>query len=202
MGNFRISTTAISSDIQIFSGVTSRLNVLKQETDAVADELTGISSVRELSALVKGVSNNIHLESVSIEGLKDAMLRINNTYIQTEDDIISVMGNDTSGDEATTGSGQPNTNPLLQVSKKDMDKFIREYEKNHPDEAELFNRFLQDGENNNLTTDDIRRIKYLAFTSGASPDRRSLQKIRRKKNVCLECLHRQQTRGAGTLGVA
>lgn len=52
-------------------------------------------------------------------------------------------------------------NPLSQVTEKEMDQAIADFEKEHEEEVKDLNKFLESGESNDLTDEDRRYIKYL-----------------------------------------
>lgn len=52
-----------------------------------------------------------------------------------------------------------------EISNSDKDKVIKAFEKVHPDWKEDLDRILATGEPNTLSEDDIRNIKYIAYTA-------------------------------------
>lgn len=54
---------------------------------------------------------------------------------------------------------------LMNTSSEQKDSMINQFEKVHPEYAEKINSFLGSGENNCLTEEDIRNIKYIAYNA-------------------------------------
>lgn len=74
------------------------------------------------------------------------------------------------------GENQKNTTPskendrdtaesAISFSSKDKNRVIQKFEDDYPEYAKLLNDFLSGGNNNKLNADDIREIKYLAYTA-------------------------------------
>lgn len=83
-------------------------------------------------------------------------------YEKTEQGVLRMdMNADDTGISYKRISGEE----LLKASNEEKDRTISQFEQENPELARIFNEFLTGGKNNKLSEDDIRDIKYLAYSA-------------------------------------
>ncbi|WP_022777920.1 hypothetical protein [Butyrivibrio sp. AE3009] len=169
MGSFRINISGCRQASQGFIGASTRLEALSRETEDIACELEKMPSFSELVPTVRGFETTIADESRKVQELKEAIDKILDYYTQAEDNILQYIrpsgGDQQAVIEGGGGTSKKSGNDLMQTDPAEMEKFISDFEKIHPEYAKAFEDFLKGGKNNNLTEDDIRNIKYLAYNA-------------------------------------
>lgn len=95
-----------------------------------------------------------------LKSLATSFNEITYAYLKTENNLVSA---------AQIGLfhkfNKRGENPLADTDSNEMDNFIQDFESSHPDQVANLNDFLDIGDPNNLTEDDIRNIKYLIYTA-------------------------------------
>lgn len=136
-----------------------------------------------ISNHLKSLSSELLSEQMSLSEMGDVLDKVLEAYKKTEQAIIDKAnaihkgvgkaeygrgGSDislASGIDTTKCMKTKGREELLNTSDDDMDALIDEFEKKHLIVAYFFDGFLESGENNKLTADDKRNIKYLTYTA-------------------------------------
>ena len=156
------------------------------EIDALKNANASLSEIesiiRQVQEDTRGVRNNLHMESVFSIAIKAALQiqimkmgslnrkvgRYNQSlrqililYTFFEEKIKNALVEANMKDCVSLQDGRSR----LDVDDTEKDSVIRNFEQNHPREAEKLNDLLNGGENNKLTEEDKRNIKYLIYTA-------------------------------------
>lgn len=98
-------------------------------------------------------------ESLRVASMANALNTIATTYYNADAQVVKSFSINGSIIDAF-GADRRHS-----ASNEQMDELISEYEREHPEDARNLDNLLASGKNNNLTEDDIRKIKYLAYTA-------------------------------------
>ena len=136
------------------------LNSLMDQVDSVRTNLRyKIACRATISARLQDTARQIGMEAQRSAHMRDAFNQIIALYQQVETKNLGLLQVENS--KITKIAVVAGASSVV----SSMDKVIADYEKDHPEQAKLFNEFLSGGKNNQLTDDDIRNIKYLAYSA-------------------------------------
>ena len=178
MGNFSIHPDNIKDSALQLQNAGEVITSLSPQVDNVADELSELSGMDGVITTVRHLATKVREEGTKTLELGDALLRIINLYETHEGNIVNNQTGTGSASEvaqlnyeADSGKSERTSDKLKHIDPAEKDRLIAEYEKEHPEIAAEFDRIFSNGDDLSvLTPDDIRNIKYMAYTA-PEPDR-------------------------------
>ena len=176
MGYFSIRPDNLRDCAARFQNAGERLNITSPQVDDVANELSGLSGMDGVITTVRYLAEMVREEGTKTDNLGTALSQIIQLYESHEEGIIENMQGSGSVSEVTTGGPESGTtgrtnDKIMNISPAYKDKVIENYENEHPEIAAEFDRIFSNGEDLSvLSEDDIRNIKYMAYTA-PEPDR-------------------------------
>lgn len=158
---YEINTTRAklkAEEINTLSGSIGR-NVFNISALYVSLRLIGAPSIQYVVKRVQKQNAAIATEALRLGVMGRSLDRISTYYYNAENEVA--------GNRTVTGSV---LNDIFfqrrhDASNSEMDELISKFEKEHPEYAKKLNDLLASGRHNKLTEDDIRKIKYLAYTA-------------------------------------
>ena len=158
---YEINTTRAklkAEEINTLSGSIGR-NVFNISALYVSLRLIGAPSIQYVVKRVQKQNAAIATEALRLGVMGRSLDRISTYYYNAENEVA--------GNRTVTGSV---LNDIFfqrrhDASNSEMDELISKFEKEHPEYAKKLNDLLASGKHNKLTEDDIRKIKYLAYTA-------------------------------------
>lgn len=158
---YEINTTRAklkAEEINTLSGSISR-NVLNISALYVSLRLIGDPSIQYVVQRVQKQNAAIATENMRLGLMGGSLEKIATYYYNAENEVA--------GNRSISGSV---LNDIIfqkrhNASNGEMDELISKFEKDHPEYAEKLDKLLASGRGNKLTDDDIRKIKYLAYTA-------------------------------------
>ena len=138
--------------------------------------------IREIQSEIRHVRNNLSFDSIGAIAIKaylhfqimnlgllnndfsnyhESLKQISALYALTEKSILNFI----SGTDMTDCVRLPDGRSRLEIGDNEKENIINAYEQIHPEEAKKLNGFLKSGNNNKLTDEDIRNIKFLIYTA-------------------------------------
>ncbi len=180
MGTFSINPGGVKTSAIQLQNAGQKLQSFSPQIDNVGDELSTLSGMGDIVSTVRMLASKVQMEGGKISELGVALTQITELYLNAENSVLGNMQNTGGGynsegynSEASSavmvadgGSAPRDNDTLMNRDPAVMDKYIAEFEKEHPDIAAEFDRIFTSGSDlGNITPDDIRRMKYLAYTS-------------------------------------
>ena len=134
-------------------------NVFNISALYVSLRLIGAPSIQYVVKRVQKQNAAIATEVLRLGAMGRSLDRISTCYYNAENEVA--------GNRTVTGSV---LNDIFfqrrhDASNSEMDELISKFEKEHPEYAKKLDELLASGKHNKLTEDDIRKIKYLAYTA-------------------------------------
>ena len=168
-------------DTVVLEQLSNQISQLQRSLSSAGEKVT--RSVSEVKRVAPGqtkliqklgnVQKNVQKTADHAAKLAQATNQAANRWEEAENRISRQLlgqgGMNSEIAQALTGSalfGFFNGNLLSDIlSGNEKDQIISNYEKEHPDQAKKLNDFLNSQNTKDLTQDDIRQIKYLAYTA-------------------------------------
>ena len=126
-----------------------------------------IAAHEMLSKRMTETADQLAKERRSLKSLREGIEQIVQQYSRTEKSNLQDLAKVIAQIAGSAGWRQDGRSgeELLNTPASEMDGYISSFEKEHPEDAERLNSYLAGGQNNKLTQDDIRKIKYLVYTA-------------------------------------
>lgn len=126
-----------------------------------------IAAREAIKARLNEVAAQLAEEGRRVGRMRNGLEEITGWYVKTENSNLEKLVAKASGIASSAQGGNPplSGEDLLKTPAKDMDSFISDFEKKNPEVAKQFNKFLSGGKNNQISEEDIRNIKYLAYNA-------------------------------------
>ena len=163
MSGFSIDINALKNVNNSLAGIESKIRQAQEETRQVRNNLR----IESVSALAVKASLQIQIMNMGSLNRKvgrynEALREIQRLYALAEEKI---KNNALMKANMKDCVHLPDGKSRLDAGTEEKDSAIRDFEKDHPEEAKKLNDFLNSGKNNNLTDEDKRNIKYLIYTA-------------------------------------
>ena len=161
---FEIKLVEVSSNVEEIKEIADKIESIESSISDIENnfKLFHISSINSLKNTLRKQRLDIQDYHRKMDVLGDSLIAIVQKYDDCEKEVCD---KETVGLEQTKGSPVENTYLQAEISDAEKEKVIRDYEKKHQKEAEIFDKFLDGDDSGNLTKDDIRNIKFLVYTS-------------------------------------
>lgn len=177
MSEFKIKTGNALNVADDIIDCAALLSDCESEVSSVMNSIgssLGSSSVGIMAQLSE-LCTQLNNQDVNLTNLGLALKKIVEDYIRTEKLVVAgadgiKIGSscgvlESTAIDTTICRDTKGRQDLLNTSDSDKDSVISEFEKKHPTVRDEFDRFLLSGDNNLLTDDDKRNIKYLVYTA-------------------------------------
>lgn len=165
MAKIYINPTPAGSVLEQEKSLVQNLNTLSMDLSNVQRNLRyKIAAQEQISASLTEVISQVIKEKTAVNALKDGLAEIIEHYKKSESINIEKLVAITAA-LTKTSYNRPTGQELVDASSEEKDKFIKEFEKENPKLARIFDEFLSGGKNNTLTENDIRNMKYLAYNA-------------------------------------
>lgn len=158
---FEINTSRTKQEVEEVKSLAKSINwnVTSISAMYVSLRLIGDPSIQYVVRRVQRQNAAIAQENRRLQAMGTALEKISTYYYNADSEVArhrSITGSVLNDVFYKRNSG---------ASKSEMDELISRYEKENPDFAKKLNDLLASGNNNKLTEEDIRNIKYLAYTA-------------------------------------
>lgn len=166
--NVKIDLDKVNQNVRELKDVAGELKVIESDLTGVEQRL-GVfpqDSMARIRRSVAAKRRQIDYSRRKVDSLGDSLTSIAAAYREAEEDLCGPGGNiwDRIHDWIKDAVGEQDAPPREPTRQEKIDAIIG-FEKKHVVDAARFNTFLESGDSDSLTEDDIINIKYIVYSA-------------------------------------